>query len=53
LKEKKEESGKYNPSREQVEYEIGQNTTTMKNSNKKIRHCSNKCMTKIVKLMCL
>jgi hypothetical protein len=30
LEEEEEESGKYNPSREWVECEIGQNTTTMK-----------------------
>jgi hypothetical protein len=46
------ESRKYNPSREQVEYEIGQRTT-MKTINKKVKHCSNKHQTKIVKLMCL
>jgi hypothetical protein len=47
------ESGKYNPSREQVKYEIGQKTTTMKTTNKKIKHSSNKHQSKIVKLMCL
>ncbi len=47
------DSGKYNPSKDHVKYEIGQRTTTMKTTNKKIKHCSNKHQTKIVKLMCL
>jgi hypothetical protein len=34
LAEKDRELGKYNPSRERVEYEIGQRTTTMKTTNK-------------------
>jgi hypothetical protein len=37
LEEEEEESGKYNPSRERIECEIGQNTTIMKTSKKKIK----------------
>jgi len=49
LEEEKEESGKYNSSKEWDEYEIGQSTTTMKTTNKKVRQCNNKRQTKIVK----
>jgi hypothetical protein len=53
LEEEEEEVGKYNPNMEQDEYKIGQNTTVMKTTNKKVKECSNKHQTKIVKLMCL
>jgi len=53
LQNEEEEAGKYNPGREQNEYKIGQNTTTMKTTNKKVKECSSKHQTKIVKLMCL
>ncbi len=49
LEEEKEEPGKYNPSKERDEYEIGQSTRVMKTTNKKVRQCSNKRPTKIVK----
>jgi hypothetical protein len=42
LEEKKKELGKYNLSKEWDEYEIGQNTTAMKTTNKKVRECINK-----------
>jgi len=42
LEEKEKELGKYNLSKEWDEYEIGQNTTTMKTTNKKVRECINK-----------
>jgi hypothetical protein len=32
-----EELGQYNPSTKQVKYEIGQRTTTMKTTNKKVK----------------
>ncbi len=51
--EEEGELKKYNPSMEWVEYEIGQNTTSMKTTNKKVKQCSNKRQIKIVKLMCL
>jgi len=44
---------KYYPSKEKVKYEIGHKTTTVKTTNKKVKHCSNKHQTKIVNLMCL
>jgi hypothetical protein len=50
---KDEESRKFNPSKEWVEYEIGQKTIAMKTIKNKIKQCSNKHQTKIVKLMCL
>jgi hypothetical protein len=53
LEEEEEEVGKYNPSMEQDTYKIGQKTTIMKTTNKKVRECSNKHQTKIVKLMYL
>jgi hypothetical protein len=53
LKGLEEELWKYNPIREWDKYEIGQSTTTMKTTNKKIKKCANKCKTKISKLMCL
>ncbi len=37
LEEEEEEPKKYNPSRDRDEYEIGQSTTTMKTTNKKVR----------------
>jgi hypothetical protein len=48
-----EEAWKYNPNMEQNEYKIGQNTTIMKTTNKKVKECNNKHHTKIVKLVCL
>jgi hypothetical protein len=42
LEEKEEEQGKYIPSMERDEYEIGQNIITTKTTNKKIKWCSNK-----------
>jgi hypothetical protein len=42
LEQEEKELGKYNLSREWDEYEIGQNTTIMKTTNKKIRECINK-----------
>jgi hypothetical protein len=53
LEEEEEEPGKYNPSKERDEHEIGQNIAIMKTTNKKVKQCSNKCQTKIVKFMCL
>jgi hypothetical protein len=49
----KEELWKHNPSKERIKYEIGQRTTKMKTTNKKIKQCSNKYKIKIVKLLCL
>jgi hypothetical protein len=49
LDEEEEESRKYNPSQERDEYEIRQSITTMKTINKKVKKCSNKRQTKIVK----
>jgi hypothetical protein len=40
--EEEEEPHKYNLRREQDEYEIGQSTTPMKTTNKKIKECINK-----------
>ncbi len=45
--------GKYNPSKEQDKYKIGQSAIVMKTTNKKVKQCNNKRQTKIVKLMCL
>jgi hypothetical protein len=50
---KNKESRKYNPSNEQVKYEIGQKTTIMKTTNKIVKQCNNKHQIKIVKLLCL
>jgi hypothetical protein len=51
--EEDKESKKYNPSNEQVKYEIGQTTTTMKTIKKKVKKCSNNHQTKILKIICL
>jgi hypothetical protein len=37
LEEEEKESGKYNPSKERNEYEIGQNIIALKITNKKVR----------------
>jgi hypothetical protein len=42
LEEEEEEPQKYIPSRERDEYEIGQSTTTMKTTHKKIKKCISK-----------
>jgi hypothetical protein len=42
LEENEEEPKKYNPSREQDEYEISQSTIAMETRNKKVKQCSNK-----------
>ncbi len=42
LKEEEEEPQKYIPNKERDEYEIGQNTTMMKTTHKKIKECTNK-----------
>jgi hypothetical protein len=42
LEEEEEEPHKYIPSRERDEYEIGQSTTMMKTTHKKIRECTSK-----------
>ncbi len=42
LEEEEEETRKYNPNMEQNKYKIGQNTTIMKTTNKKVKECSNK-----------
>jgi hypothetical protein len=52
LVEEDGESKKYNPSREQVEYEIGQKIRAI-TTTKKVKQCNNKHQIKIVKLMCL
>jgi hypothetical protein len=43
LEEEEEEPWKHNPSMEGDKYEIKQNTTTMKTTNKKIKECISKC----------
>jgi hypothetical protein len=53
LEEHEKESGKYNPSMEQIEYEIRQRIKPIKTTNKKVKQCTNECQIKIVKLMCL
>jgi len=42
LKEEEEEPQKYIPNKERDEYEIGQNTTMMKTTHKKIKECTSK-----------
>jgi hypothetical protein len=42
LKEEEEEPQKYIPNKERNEYEIGQNTTMMKTTHKKIKECTSK-----------
>jgi hypothetical protein len=53
LEEEEEKPWKHNLSKEQDEYEIRQNTTTMKTTNKKIRECIKKRQKVVVKLKCL